>query len=369
VAWPKGDQTQDTYLRLQDRDFLLGRYVHDQMTIQQIADLVGCGVDRVRKALREHEIPVRWVGRRNPLPGDGAWLTKRYVTDLASIRDIAEELGCSTYTALQALIRHGIPRRPTGTPKGVPSRQEQVARLRQVAVQELRQILVEADTDSDAATALGVSHVVLTEVAVDAGIDREHVAWERRTRRRLGAWPALLRDRDGLAEALDRWGVPALARLAGCSLGLVRAAADHHTIQLAERDTRSGPQWTHQPPAPLALSGTAEPIRAANLQLLNAANATRTQAAAARAVDQARDMLRGGGCPVRHRAVLQARVDHPQASLAELGAMFGTSKDAYAAMLRRALTSRRSGQPLPAAPSTQHAHATTIQPGSAVLTR
>ena len=47
-------------------------------------------------------------------------------------------------------------------------------------------------------------------------------------------------------------------------------------------------------------------------------------------------------CRAQHRAVLQARVDHPQASLAELGAIFGTSKDAYAAMLRRALTGRRS---------------------------
>ena len=55
-GWPKGDETQE----LQDRDFLLGRYVNDQMSIQQIADLVGCGVGRVRKALREHEIPVRW---------------------------------------------------------------------------------------------------------------------------------------------------------------------------------------------------------------------------------------------------------------------------------------------------------------------
>src|SRR5664280_391157 len=176
VGWPTGDETQDTYLQLQDRDFLLGRYVHDRMTIQQIADLVGCGVDRVRKALREHEIPVRWVGRRNPLPVDGAWLTQRYVTDLASIRDIADELDCSQAAVLQALIRHRIPRRPVGTPKGIPSRQEQVARLRQLTVQELHHLLVEADTDSDAATALGVSQIVLTEVAADAGIDREQAA-------------------------------------------------------------------------------------------------------------------------------------------------------------------------------------------------
>jgi hypothetical protein len=266
----------------------------------------------------------------------------------------AAELGRSTYAVTMALIRHGIPRRPAGTPKGLPSREEQAARLRHVTVQELRQILVEADTDSDAATALGVSHTVLTEAVTDAGIDRERVGWQRRARRRIAAWPALLQDRDSLAEALDKWAPPTVARLAGCSLGLVRAAADHHHIQLAEDAPRPGPRWTHQPPAPLTPSATAGP------EHLNAANATRTQAAAARAIDEARDMLRDGDCPVRHQAVLQARVDHPWASLAELGAMFGTSKDAYAAMLRRALTSRRSRQPLPAAPSTPHAQATAI---------
>ena len=45
---------------------------------------------------------------------DRAWLTRRYVSDRASIRDIAAELGCSTYPVAQALIRHGIPRRARG---------------------------------------------------------------------------------------------------------------------------------------------------------------------------------------------------------------------------------------------------------------
>ena len=89
VGWHAGCRSADGHRQLEDRDFLLGRYVNDQMTIQQIADLVGCGVGRVRRRWRDHEIPVRWVGRRDPLPVDGAWLTRRYVIDLASIRDIA----------------------------------------------------------------------------------------------------------------------------------------------------------------------------------------------------------------------------------------------------------------------------------------
>jgi len=148
---------------------------------------------------------------------DRAWLTRRYVSDRASIRDIAAELGCSTYLVTQALIRYGIPRRPVGTPKGLPARQVQVARLQQIPTRQLHQILVEADTEVEAAATLGVSRVVLRQVA-DAGIDQETVIRQRATRQRTAAWPALLRDRDRLAEALDASpSVSAVARQAGCS--------------------------------------------------------------------------------------------------------------------------------------------------------
>jgi hypothetical protein len=180
VGSPKGTLSRDAdqqaaYQQLRDRDFLLRRYVEDRMTIQQIADLAGCGVGTVRKALGDHEIPVRWVGRRDPVQVDKGWLRRRYVTDLASIRDIAGELGCSMNFVLVMLIEYGIPRRPICTPKGLPARDTQVARLWKIPARKLHQILVEADTESDAATALGVSRTVLMEVAADARIDRETV--------------------------------------------------------------------------------------------------------------------------------------------------------------------------------------------------
>ena len=89
VGSPKAVPSRDAdqlaaYQQLQDRDFLLRRYVEDRMTIEQIADLVGCGVATVRKALGDHEIPVRWVGRRDPMRVDKGWLSRRYVTDLAA---------------------------------------------------------------------------------------------------------------------------------------------------------------------------------------------------------------------------------------------------------------------------------------------
>lgn len=273
-------------------------------------------------------------------PAESAWLARRYLTDLASIRDIAGELGCSMSFVLDMLNRYGIPRRPAGTPKGLRAREAQVARVRQIPAGELRQTLVQADADADAAIALSVSRAVLLEVAAEAGIDRESVTQERKVRRRAASWPALLRDRDLLAEALEALPVAAVARLAGCTRQLVQSAATHHKICLEfQVHGRPAPQWTRQPLAPPTPVDTSSMPNATTKRLTDA-NATRTQVAAARTVDAARAALQDGDCPVRHRAVLQARVDHPQASLAELGAAFGTSKDAYAAMLRRALVSR-----------------------------
>lgn len=345
VGSPKGvpsrdaDQ-QEAYTQLRDRDFLERCYVTERMTIQEIADLTGCGPATVSKALHNSRIPVRWVGRRDTAQVEADWLAQRYLSDLASIRDIAGELGCSMSCVLDMLNRYGIPCRPPGTPKGQRAREIQVTRLRQVSAGKLREILVQADADAEAATVLGVSRAVLMEAIADAGIDRETVTQERRIRKRIAAWPALLRDRDRLAEALDTSSVAAVARLAGCTRQLVQSAALYHEIRIKIRaTTRPAPQWIGRPlvsPAPTATAAVPDPT----IKRLNDANVARTRVAAARTVDAARDMLREGGCSVRDRAVLQARVDHPQASLAELGAAFGTTKDAYAAMLRRALTGR-----------------------------
>jgi hypothetical protein len=78
----RGDRARDAgqqvaYRQLGDREFLLCRYVTDRMTIQQIADLVGCGVSRVRQALADHKIPVRWVGRCASVQVDEDWLARR----------------------------------------------------------------------------------------------------------------------------------------------------------------------------------------------------------------------------------------------------------------------------------------------------
>ncbi|MGB8022612.1 MAG: hypothetical protein WCF04_15400, partial [Candidatus Nanopelagicales bacterium] len=96
------------------------------LTAYTLADLLARG-GTLRQFAREtghsrHAITSRHAdaGIPTPQPGrpaapiDPDWLTRRYLTDRASTRQIADELGSSPSTVLRHLHAHGIPVRPRG---------------------------------------------------------------------------------------------------------------------------------------------------------------------------------------------------------------------------------------------------------------
>ena len=77
--------------------------------------------------------------------------------------------------------------------------------------------------------------------------------------------------------------------------------------------------------------------------ILEACNARRREAAARTTAKLAAQVLESGSyVPTRYRRALEVRIDAPHASLAELAAGLGWSKDTYAAVLRRALSGVRN---------------------------
>lgn len=72
------------------------------------------------------------------------------------------------------------------------------------------------------------------------------------------------------------------------------------------------------------------------------ANQERARAGAARTAAQARDAL-ARECTPQARIVLQARIDHPEATLTEVAAHLGMSKARYSNQLYRALAGRPVG--------------------------
>jgi transposase-like protein len=161
---PAGERSD---LRLTDEDWLRQRYVEDGQTVRTIAAELGYSPDTVSRALRTAGIPTRGRGAQPGVPvnvdelvdrykegvtvaeiaaetgcpestvydalcradvefrarsrrptdprlGDPGWLRGRYVEDGATAAEMAVELGRGERTVLDALSRHGIPRRRPG---------------------------------------------------------------------------------------------------------------------------------------------------------------------------------------------------------------------------------------------------------------
>ena len=90
------------YPQLHDRDWLARRYLTDAQPARVLAAEIGCAPSSVRRALRRHQISVRGRPRR-PQLRDVTWLRRRYVDEVASISELAGEVGCTPSAIRKAL--------------------------------------------------------------------------------------------------------------------------------------------------------------------------------------------------------------------------------------------------------------------------
>ncbi|MGW1616113.1 TniQ family protein [Streptomyces sp. NPDC002285] len=91
-------------------------YQEQQLRQHQIAELAGCSISTVRRALDEAGIPLR---RRRPAGHlkktiSRTWLEKEYHHKGRSSPDIARELGVRKDDVMRLVSKWGIPRHPTG---------------------------------------------------------------------------------------------------------------------------------------------------------------------------------------------------------------------------------------------------------------
>ncbi len=82
-------------------------------TLRQFARETGHSRQAITRQLHAVSLPTPPAGRQ-PAPIDPDWLSHRYLTDQATTRQIADELGSSPSTVLRHLHAHGIPVRPRG---------------------------------------------------------------------------------------------------------------------------------------------------------------------------------------------------------------------------------------------------------------
>lgn len=103
------------YPLLADRQWLRNRYEHDRADLEDIAEQAGgCHTSTVRWWLRRHNIPLRPPAPTlDPRLSDREWLHRRYVTEGATQREIADEVGAEQSSVSKALRAAGIQARPS----------------------------------------------------------------------------------------------------------------------------------------------------------------------------------------------------------------------------------------------------------------
>jgi hypothetical protein len=94
--------------------WLWARYERDQMTLREIAPLIGCSHQRVATALERAGIARRARARRYVRPelGDASWLHHAYVVEGRNTVEIGAELDVTAKAVNKALRRSGISVRP-----------------------------------------------------------------------------------------------------------------------------------------------------------------------------------------------------------------------------------------------------------------
>lgn len=111
---PKGASQYD---ELNDAEWLREKYVEENLSTSEIADIVECGTMTVNNHLARHGIErdrsIKNV--KNERVTDEEWLREQYVEEQRSAADIADELGYgSSKHVVKWLKRHGIEVRSGG---------------------------------------------------------------------------------------------------------------------------------------------------------------------------------------------------------------------------------------------------------------
>ncbi len=97
-----------TFIQLQDRDWLYDQYVIQSKSAETIAKIVGCTKYPVYRRLKEFGIPLRKRTSKYPLLNDKQWLIDKYVEQQLSIKEIAKISGSTPGNVSSALVVLGI---------------------------------------------------------------------------------------------------------------------------------------------------------------------------------------------------------------------------------------------------------------------
>lgn len=98
---------------LDDAEHLNELYHEQELTQSEIGEKYGVSASTVSHYMKKHEVPTR--GRRvlDDRLEDADWLYEQYVEEDLTMQQIADEVGCSDGTVMRRLRKHGIIEEPS----------------------------------------------------------------------------------------------------------------------------------------------------------------------------------------------------------------------------------------------------------------
>jgi len=115
----KNKPTLSKYKELNDKEWLSKKYLEEKKSCKEIAKDVGCVEESVLSYLKKYNVPIRkngeWqkgsiLGSKYDCLNDKNWLYQKYITEKRSTNEMVKLSGCRTPNSVrQALIRFNIP--------------------------------------------------------------------------------------------------------------------------------------------------------------------------------------------------------------------------------------------------------------------
>lgn len=173
---------QRTIPQLKDREWLRQRYVDELRSLDEIAQETGASLTAVSRALKRHGIATRKAGESKTIRGtqmplrierlkDAEWLRHKYVVEGKSLGEIANEIGCSEPAVVRAARRYGIPMRKPGLIREGRTRTDVIPQLRDT--EWLRQEYIEKGRSPESiAVEIGCSTWTVTTMLSRWGIKK-----------------------------------------------------------------------------------------------------------------------------------------------------------------------------------------------------
>lgn len=242
---PKGENNPNyghfRHPELTNKEWLYEKYWIENLPFSGIAEIIGCHLETVRRAIKRYNIPEKKTDLRLK---DANWLHKKYHKEKLGCPEIAKIIGCNAETVRRYISKHHIPLRTAGeTIKFKPSKYYQRVRNRKLFKDYrlndrewlYQKYWIEKQSPVEIADEIGCSRYIVRIALKKAEIPIRTVSEEAKIRRRRNfICPELLDDPIWLKQKYtnEELSLEEIGKIIGCTLTTVRGSLIFYSVPI-----------------------------------------------------------------------------------------------------------------------------------------